>query len=128
MVLLAIYAGIRCINAQAISLQPTPAISIDGALQLAHSALRYAREADCLVIFVEYRSLNSRRRMSKRRSSICCTIRQAYARALTDKGVEVDLNEIKGGVHGFDLLVASSSLAKDAMQRRIQFLRRIFGS
>lgn len=52
----------------------------------------------------------------------------AYARALIDKGVEVDLNEIKGGVHGFDLLAASSSLAKDAMQRRIQFLRRVFGS
>jgi acetyl esterase/lipase len=51
-----------------------------------------------------------------------------YARALKDKGVEVDLNEIKGGVHGFDLLAASSSVAKEAMLRRIQFLRRVFGS
>jgi acetyl esterase len=50
----------------------------------------------------------------------------AYAHALTDKGIEVDLNEIKGGVHGFDLLAATSSVAKDAMQRRIQFLRRAF--
>ena len=52
----------------------------------------------------------------------------AYAHALVDKGVEVELNEIKGGVHGFDLLAANSSVSKDAMQRRIQFLRRVFGS
>jgi acetyl esterase/lipase len=50
----------------------------------------------------------------------------AYAQTLTGKHVEVELNEIQGGVHGFDLLAASSSVAKDAMQRRIQFLRRIF--
>jgi acetyl esterase len=48
----------------------------------------------------------------------------AYAQALRGKGVEVELNEIKGGVHGFDLLAANSSVSKDAMQRRIQFLRR----
>lgn len=50
----------------------------------------------------------------------------AYAKALTDKGVDVELNEIGRGVHGFDLLAAGSSVAKDAMQRRIGFLRRIF--
>lgn len=50
-----------------------------------------------------------------------------YARGLKDKGVDVDWNEVKGGVHGFDLLAANSSVAKDAMQRRIQFLRRVFG-
>jgi acetyl esterase len=51
----------------------------------------------------------------------------AYAQALIDKGIEVDLNEIKGGIHGFDLLAVNSSVSKDAMQRRIQFLRRVFG-
>jgi acetyl esterase len=51
-----------------------------------------------------------------------------YARSLMDKGVEVDLNEVKGAVHGFDLLAASSRVSKDAMQRRIQFLRRVFAS
>jgi acetyl esterase len=53
---------------------------------------------------------------------------EAYARALSEQGIEVESNEIKGGVHGFDLLAANSSVAKDAMQRRIQFLRRVFGS
>ena len=52
----------------------------------------------------------------------------AYADALKVKGVDVELNEIKGGVHGFDLLAAKSSVSQDAMQRRIQFLRRVFGS
>jgi acetyl esterase len=52
----------------------------------------------------------------------------AYARAMMDKGVEVDLNEVKGGIHGFDLLAANSSIAKDAMRRRIMFLRRVFAA
>jgi acetyl esterase len=52
----------------------------------------------------------------------------AYAEAMRHKGVAVELNEIKGGVHGFDLLAANSSVSKDAMQRRIQFLRRVLGT
>jgi hypothetical protein len=40
--------------------------------------------------------------------------------------VAVDLHEIKGGVPGFDLLAANSSVSQEAMQRRIQFLRRVF--
>jgi acetyl esterase/lipase len=50
----------------------------------------------------------------------------AYAHALLDKGVAVELNEIGGGLHGFDLLAASSSVSQRALDRRIQFLRRIF--
>jgi acetyl esterase/lipase len=50
-----------------------------------------------------------------------------YARALVERGVEVESNEITGGIHGFDILVANGSLALDAMQRRIRFLQRIFG-
>jgi acetyl esterase/lipase len=47
---------------------------------------------------------------------------------MMNKGVDVELNEIKGAIHGFDVLVASSKNAKDAMLRRIQFLRRVFGA
>jgi acetyl esterase/lipase len=49
----------------------------------------------------------------------------AYAHTMREQGVDVELNEIKGGIHGFDVLAASSSLAKEAMRRRIQFLRRV---
>jgi acetyl esterase len=48
-----------------------------------------------------------------------------YAQALRHAGVDVEVNEILGGVHGFDLLAARSSVAKDAMHRRIRFLRRV---
>jgi acetyl esterase len=51
-----------------------------------------------------------------------------YAQALMNKGVDVELNEIKGAVHGFDLLAANSGVSKEAMQRRIRFLRRVFGA
>jgi acetyl esterase/lipase len=50
----------------------------------------------------------------------------AYAEALTARGVHVDLNEIEGGIHGFDLLAASSTVAKEAMRQRVEFLRREF--
>ena len=50
----------------------------------------------------------------------------AYAQALSDKGVAVEINEIRGGIHGFDVLAPNSSVAHAAMQRRIEFLRRIF--
>ena len=50
----------------------------------------------------------------------------AYAQALIASGVDVVHNDIKGAVHGFDLLAAGSEVSKAAVQSRIQFLRRIF--
>lgn len=50
----------------------------------------------------------------------------AYARALAGKGVAVELNEIEGGLHGFDLLAPDTGISNEAMRRRMQFLRRIF--
>lgn len=50
----------------------------------------------------------------------------AYAQALVAQGVEVELNEVKGAVHGFDLLVPQSAVSLSAMQSRIEFLRRVF--
>jgi hypothetical protein len=43
-----------------------------------------------------------------------------------DEGVEFELNEIEGGVHGLDLPAAKSNASKEAMRRRIPFLRRVF--
>lgn len=51
----------------------------------------------------------------------------AYAQALTANEVDVELNDVKGAIHGFDLLAAGSSISKETMQRRISFLRRVFG-
>jgi acetyl esterase len=52
----------------------------------------------------------------------------AYAQALTAQGVEVELNETKGTVHGFDLLAANSDISKAAMARRIEFLKKVFST
>ena len=49
----------------------------------------------------------------------------AYARALSETGIDVDRNEIPRAVHGFDLLAAGSAISRAAMDRRIQFLRRV---
>lgn len=53
---------------------------------------------------------------------------QAYARALTARGIDVELNETRGTVHGFDLLVADSNISKAAMASRIGFLRQVFST
>lgn len=50
----------------------------------------------------------------------------AYAQALSEHGVSVEMNEIKGAIHGFDLLAADSSISKQTMEQRVQFLRRTF--
>jgi acetyl esterase len=52
----------------------------------------------------------------------------AYARLLIENGVRVELCEVEGGVHGFDLLAPKSSVARDAIQGRVRFLRSIFES
>ncbi len=49
-----------------------------------------------------------------------------YAQALQGDGVEVELNEIAGGIHGFDVVAAKCSLSQQAMARRVDFLTRIF--
>jgi acetyl esterase len=52
----------------------------------------------------------------------------AYAEAMRAAGVGVELNDIKGTVHGFDLLAVGSGISRAAMQSRIQFLRKMFGA
>jgi acetyl esterase/lipase len=49
-----------------------------------------------------------------------------YAKVLEANGIEVELNEIPGAIHGFDVVAPKSSLSYDAVTRRIRFLRRIF--
>ena len=51
---------------------------------------------------------------------------KAYAEKLAAHGVPVELNEILGTFHGFDL-VLKSSLVQEALRRRIVALQRAFG-
>lgn len=49
-----------------------------------------------------------------------------YAKLLTANGVEVELNDIAGAIHGFDIVAPRSSVSYEAMHRRILFLQRVF--
>jgi acetyl esterase len=49
-----------------------------------------------------------------------------YAKLLMASGVEVELNDISGAIHGFDVVAPRSSVSQEAMNRRIRFLQRIF--
>lgn len=49
-----------------------------------------------------------------------------YATALQSSGVDVDLNDLPGAIHGFDIVASKSSVTQEAMVRRIQFLKHVF--
>jgi acetyl esterase len=49
-----------------------------------------------------------------------------YAKMLMAHGVEAELNEIPGAIHGFDIVAPHSRVSQEAMNRRIRFLQRIF--
>jgi acetyl esterase/lipase len=49
-----------------------------------------------------------------------------YATALRSSGVEVDLNDLPGAIHGFDIVAGKSSVTQEAMARRIRFLKHVF--
>ena len=49
-----------------------------------------------------------------------------YAKALQDVGVQVELNDIPGAIHGFDVVAPKSRVAHEAMRRRIAFLQKVF--
>lgn len=51
-----------------------------------------------------------------------------YAKLLQGNGVEVELNDIAGAIHGFDIVAPKSGVSHEAIERRIRFLRRIYGS
>lgn len=47
-----------------------------------------------------------------------------YADLLRDTGISVQLNETKGTMHGFDIVV-NASITLDAMEKRIAFMKRM---
>jgi acetyl esterase len=49
-----------------------------------------------------------------------------YAKMLKAEGVEVELNDIPGAIHGFDIVAPKSSVSHEAMIERIRFLQGIF--
>jgi acetyl esterase len=49
-----------------------------------------------------------------------------FATALERSGVKVELNDVSGAIHGFDIVAPKSSVALDAIRRRVQFLRTVF--
>ena len=50
----------------------------------------------------------------------------AYARKLMDAGVEVELNETRGTMHGYDI-VEKADTTREAVKRRIAYMKRAFG-
>ena len=48
-----------------------------------------------------------------------------YAQLLKNAGIAVELNETRGTMHGFDIS-QNAPTTKQALQRRIEFMRRMF--
>jgi acetyl esterase len=49
-----------------------------------------------------------------------------YAHKLKEAGVSVELHDMPGAIHGFDVVAPKSSVSHQAMEQRIRFLQRIF--
>lgn len=51
-----------------------------------------------------------------------------YAKALQKVAVQVELNDVAGAIHGFDVVAPKSRVAHEAMRRRIAFLQKVFAT
>jgi len=87
------------------------------------NAIHYAKEAECKVLFVNYR-LAPKHAHPVFFEDCYAAVCYAYENA-DSLGIDVTLNETRGTMHGFDIM-QRSRITKAALAARVEFMRSKF--